>query len=137
MKKVFLFLLVLAVIGVGVGWMMYNKPHENMENAKADMQADAKALFAAFSNDEAGANEKYLNKIVAVSGTVADASKDEGGNTSVMLESEDMMFGVKCELDPLSAHKRTEFQKGEQVTMKCICTGYLSDVVMVRCVETK
>jgi hypothetical protein len=135
MKKILLFLLVLAAIGVGVGLMMYNKPHENMQSAKADLAVQAEALFAEFSTDEAAANEKYLNKIVAVNGTVADATKDDKGNTSVQLESGDMLFGVKCELDPLSKHKRTEFQKGEKVTLKGVCTGYLSDVVMVRCVE--
>ncbi len=135
MKKIFLFLLVLAAIGIGVGLMMYNKPHENMQSAKADLQVQADALFTEFTSDEAAANEKYLNKIVAVTGTVADASKDDKGNISVQLESGDMMFGIKCEMDPLSEHKRTEFQKGEKVTLKGVCSGYLSDVVMVRCVE--
>jgi hypothetical protein len=134
MKKILLIGLTIAVIGIGIGLMMYNKPHENMANAKVDASIEAPALFSAFSTDEAAANEKYLNKTVAVTGTVSE-TKNENGAVSVMLASDDLMFGVKCELDALSEHKRKEFQSGEKVTFKCICTGYLSDVVLTRCVE--
>jgi len=29
---------------------------------------------------------------------------------------------------------QSKYKKGEKVTLKGICTGYLSDVVLVRCV---
>jgi hypothetical protein len=46
MKKVLIALAVLLVAGAAVGFYLWNKPHENMERAKADMTLQAAQLFA-------------------------------------------------------------------------------------------
>lgn len=134
MKKLLQIIALLALIAGGVGYYMYNKPHKDMEDAKADISLTATELFKAFEADEAKANGNYLDKVIVVKGIVQDVSKDEEGNTSLTLESEGM-FGVICKLDNLAEHKRTEFKTGEEVIFKGICTGVLMDVVLVRCVE--
>ena len=125
----------LAIMGIGIGVMIYNKPHKNMQSATADLIIPAIELFTAFEQDENAANEKYLDKVVQVSGTVQEVKKDEDGNLGITLDGGSMMFGVICKLDALSEHKRTEFKEGEKVTFKGICTGILMDVVLERCVE--
>lgn len=127
--------LVLAAAGLIAGLYFYNMPHQNMKSAKTDIKMEAAQLFGAFEADENGANEKYLDKIIQVTGKVREVKKDETGNLSVILETDDMMFGVVCQLDELSTPKRTTFQPGEDVTFKGVCTGVLMDVVLVRCVE--
>lgn len=134
MKKVLLTLLSLAAIGIGVGYLIYNKPFEDMNRAKADITLSAAELFTAFESDEAAANEQYLDKVVQVSGTVREASTDESGNISITLESGNELSGVICQLDNLAEHPRKEFKPGEQITIKGVCTGMLMDVVLVRCV---
>lgn len=134
MKKLLGIGLLLALIGLGVGYFMYNKPHQNMERAKADVSIKATELFSAFESDESAANEKYLDKIIQVSGAVKEVSTDEEGNISLTLESGSEMFGVICQMDNLTEHEKTDFQPGEQVTLKGKCTGMLMDVVLVRCV---
>lgn len=129
-------LLPLLLIGGGVAYYLYNKPHQNMEQADADLSIAADQLFKAFSEDENAANTAYLNKVVQVSGKVR-SSLDENGITSVMLESGDEMSGVICQMDELNDNQRKEFSAGEDVTFKCMCTGMLMDVVLVRCVEVK
>ena len=106
-----------------------------MVRAKADVAISAPDLFAEFSADEATANTSYLDKVIQVEGTVKEVSQSADGLTKVTLESGDDMFGVICQLDQLSEHKRTDFQTGESVTFKGKCTGMLMDVVLVRCVE--
>ena len=135
MKKYFKYLLVLAVLGAAVAYYMYNKPHKNISKAKADLELSALQLFTDFQDDEPKANTKYLDKIVAIEGVVKAVSKDENGMTSVTLEAGSDMFGVICQMDDLSQHKRLDFQEGEKVKFKGICTGVLMDVVLVRCVE--
>ena len=135
MKKYVLIIGLVAVAAGGIGFYFYNKPHQNIGRAKADFKMTAPALFSTFEADEAAANEKYLGKIIEVSGTVQDVKKEEDGLTSITLESEDLVFGVICQLDGQSIPKRTVFNPGEQVTFKGICTGLLMDVVLVRCVE--
>ena len=127
--------LVLAALGLIAGLYLYNKPHQNMMSATTDISMDATQLFEAFEANENVSNEKYLDKIIEVKGKVREVKKDETGNLSVILETDDMMFGVVCQLDELSTPKRTAFQPGEEVTFKGVCTGVLMDVVLVRCVE--
>ncbi len=136
MKKFLLWgLLAAAVIAGGAGYMMWNKPHQNMVNADAEVKVDAVTLYSEYETDEAAANAKYLGKIVEVSGTVRETTTDEGGTVKVMLDSGSELGGIICELDPLSEHKRTTFQSGEQVKLKGKCDGVLMDVVLTRCVE--
>jgi hypothetical protein len=135
MKKITLLVGILAVIGIGIGVMMYNKPHQNIKSAKADVSINAAELFAAYETDEAAANAQYLDKMIEVKGKVVEVKEGEDGNIGVTLDGGGMMFGVICELDNLTDHKRTEFPVGEEVTFKGICTGMLMDVVLVRCVE--
>lgn len=136
MKRTLLVVLLLVLIGAFVGYKMYNKPHENIENATADLKISAEQLFKEFETDENAANEKYLDKLVQVSGTVLSADTDENGNTKVILDSGGM-FGVVCQLDELSEHKRTTFTEGEQINFKGKCTGINMDVLLVRCVEVE
>ena len=134
MKKLLGIGLLLALIGLGTGYFIYNKPHQNMDKAKAELALDAKALFTAFETDESGANEKYLDKVIEVTGTVKEMSTDDTGNISITLETGSDMFGVICQMDNLTEHEKTDFQPGEKVTLKGICTGMLMEVVLVRCV---
>ena len=52
MKKALQIILALVVVGGIVAYMMYNKPHENIESASADLSISAEALFADFESDE-------------------------------------------------------------------------------------
>jgi hypothetical protein len=136
MKRIIYILLALACAGGAVGYYLWNKPHENMQSAKADMAIDAAALFNEFNTDENAANTKYLDKTVAVSGTVKESNKTEDGTVKVSLDT-GSDFGVLCELDPLSQHARTDFAAGEKVVFKGICTGLNFDVQLTRCVEVR
>jgi len=135
MKKLLLIGGLLAIIGAGAGFYLYNKPHQNIRSAEADFRMTAAELFSEYEADEAAANGKYLGKVIEVTGVVQESGSDEEGKTSITLEGGGMMFGVICKLDDFSEAKRTEFAEGEQVTFKGECTGMLMDVVLVRCVE--
>lgn len=106
-----------------------------MERAKADATFAAEELYSAFDANETQANADYLDKVIQVTGKVRSSSRNEDGHVKVTLESGDAMFGVICELDEHSEHVRTEFEPGETITVKGLCTGKLMDVVLVRCVE--
>lgn len=134
MKKYLVALVLLVALGAGVGYLIYNKPFQDMNSAKADITLTASELFTAFESDETSANEKYLDKVVQVSGTVKEVSTGDDGNISITLDSGSEMFGVICQLDNLTEQPRKDFKEGEQLTLKGVCTGMLMDVVLVRCV---
>ena len=135
MKKIIYAGLFLLLIGVIVGYMMYNKPHQNILKAKTDFKMQASDLYGDFETDEKAANGKYLDKIIEISGIIQEVKTDGNGITSITLDAGGLMGGVICQLDEWSEHTDNNFQKGQNITFKGVCTGMLMDVVLVRCVK--
>ena len=104
-----------------------------MQRAEADMTIAAADLMAAFNQDETAANTKYLDKVVAVTGKVLEATTN-GEATVVSLDAADDLSAISCELDRFSKQNRTTFSPGEEITLKGICSGKTIDVVLVQCV---
>jgi UDP-N-acetylmuramyl pentapeptide synthase len=69
MKKLVLFGIVALVIGLGVAYYLWNKPHRDIAAEDAAFALTADELFDAFEADETAANAKYLDKVVAVTGS--------------------------------------------------------------------
>jgi tRNA_anti-like len=136
MKKILLTFLVLAAVGAGVGYYLWNKPVESMAKQAADLGIPATQLYQAFSADEAAANAQYAGKIVAVTGTVAEARNVDGTlKVSLYAGSPDAL--ILCEFDPNTQHKRQTFANGESLAIKGECAGRDLDgaVQIARCVE--
>jgi hypothetical protein len=129
MKKVLLSLIVLGAFAAGYGYYLYNKPVESLERQKADVSVSASQLITDYEADEAKANESYLGKVVEVSGKIADITQD-GGKNKIHLETGSPMSMVICELEGDQATE--SLAKGNDVKIKGQCTGYLSDVILVR-----
>lgn len=137
MKKYLFSFGLLGLIAISIAMYMYNKPHKDIRSSQTDFKVEAVQLFAEFEENETNANSKYLDKLIEIKGKVRETSSDENGNVSVILESENELSGVVCQLDNLVTHKKTTFNPGEEITFKGLCTGMLMDVVMVRCVEVE
>ena len=135
MKKILIFT-ALLILGAGIyGLYEFNRGHVSNADAISDVSISANELLTAFQTGEDEANAKYNDKIVEVSGEVRQVTQTDG-KTIVRLDAGDSMDGVTCELDDQVKHKRTEFATGDAVTFKCTCSGFLMDVVLVRCVES-
>lgn len=130
-KRVIIVVLIIAAVAAVVGYSYYNKPHRDAGKEAAAYTIDAIDLFNAFIADESGANEKYVNLVIEVSGTVIDSKNTEDGTATLMLEAGDPIFGVKCKMThPLESND----MRGEQVKVKGICSGFNMDVELMRCV---
>jgi hypothetical protein len=133
--KIVLSLVCLAVIGGSVGFYMYQKPSEQVVSAAAAYEVDAVNLFREYHEDEAKANRKYLNRVISVTGKITDVSAVDSLGINVVLETDDPMFGVNCQL-PLGDEGHP-LRSGEEVTVKGLCTGKLMDVVLIKCLIEK
>ena len=134
MKKILIALIVLAVIGAGYGYYMYNKPVESLESKEADVTISADQLISDYGSDEKTANEKYLGKVVVVSGKIGTIT-NEDGKKKVNLETSNPISSVICEMED---NKKTEDLKtGDNIKVKGMCSGYLSDVILVQAVIVK
>ena len=127
-KWTLLSIFIVAVTGGFVGYKMWNKPHRNVEAAKAITVA-ATQLATAYESDEPRANSQYLDKVIEVTGEVSEVSKNQKGEEVITLKGSDMS-GIICTLEGAAA---VEIKPAASVTLRGICTGYLTDVVLVRC----
>lgn len=135
MKRILYILIGLGFIGGAIGYQMYNKPHQNIENAATDIAVPASEIFNSFENDETAAGTKYNDKIVAVSGKISDIGTDDDGTLKITLDAGGDFGGVICQMEPDT--DKANFSIGQDVTLKGKCTGYLMDVIIVRCVSVK
>lgn len=132
-KIIFTVVVVIAIIGGVVGYMMWNKPHRKVEDIKGE-EVTVTELAGAFAADEAKANEKYLNKALTVKGTVTETQQNQDGGLMIVLAGDDPMATVQCTM----RDKDVKAGTGEAVTVKGFCTGsslfgvLLSDCVMVK-----
>ena len=111
MKRILLIVLLLGLTGAGIGYRMYNKPHEDLSKSKADVTITATQLLADYEANETEANTKYLEKTLEVTGTVAKIEKTAEANT-IVLGQADAMSTVRCEMMDKSADFATQVKEG-------------------------
>ena len=121
-----LILLILLIAGF-TAYKMYTKPARSVDNESAVTIAAA-TLAGEYEADETQANKKYLDKAIEVTGVITDITTDQQHNTVVML-SGTSMSNIKC---AFPTHI-TALKKGDHITVKGFCTGYLTDVVLNLC----
>lgn len=129
-KKIIIGILVLGIIGAFIAYKMYNKPHVNVEEASADISITADKILNDFSSDENLANLKYLDKIIEVKGVVSEINIEKG---IITIETNDDFGSVLCHLSEEASRKISGLQEGQIIVVKGICTGFLMDVILVKC----
>lgn len=131
-KYVLIAFLLGGITGGSIGLYLWFKPVTSTSELTAAYDLTANTLFADYQNDEAAANEKYLGKVLAISGTVAEIKTSESGKPALVLATDDPMFGVICEFEQASMVEGLEV--GKKISLKGQCSGLLLDVVLSRCV---
>lgn len=131
MRKILIVLLLIIVASGATFYFLYNKPHRNPASEKG-IRISSKELFDQFSKDEVTSNTQYLDKVLEVSGKVLEIEENQNQTTVIILETNDPIFGVRCTMNSKVAIDIADF-----VTVKGICTGYLSDVVLTNASLTK
>lgn len=133
-KKILLGLILVASVAAGYGFYLYNKKPADVRTLTADYTLTASALLADFNKDEAAANVKYLDKVLAVKGIVTEVKLDPvSGQATVTLDSGDPMAAVTCSFYNDEAASLKTIVQGASVVIKGNCTGKLMDVVLNKC----
>lgn len=127
MKKILIGTVLAGVVIIGIVYIMYNKPHRD-PSSEASIKISSTELFRSYENDEGAANGLYLDKVLEVSGKITEITTNQELIPIVVLETENPMFGVRFTMEnPILNAK-----PGDSVTIKGICTGYLSDVIIIK-----
>lgn len=134
LKKYGWLIIIPIAIGAFIGYRMYHKPHFDMERSTPEYRLSAEELFEAYETDEMAADEKYLGKVVEVSGELQQIDYADDGQPVIRLKTGHIFGLISCELDSHSAHSNIEAQPGETIVIKGVVTGFLADVVLNRCI---
>lgn len=132
MKKVGYTLLILLTIFGVIGYYLYNKPMDSLEHVKPVATLSADSIFRLYEQDENKANELYLDKVIVVRGKIQSVLTDTSGML-LSLQTSSGLFGVTCKMEAATADI-SRFKNGQVVQVKGLCSGYLMDVVLVRCI---
>ena len=132
-KTIFIVVLGIAIVGGVLAWTLYNRPIASFESATPAYHIIAEDLYAAFSDDEIAAGNKYIDTVVEVTGKVVEKLENSDGSTTIILRAGHPIFGVKCRLDPSTSHE-TVPDINHNATIKGLCIGMNSDVELERCV---
>jgi tRNA_anti-like len=114
--------------GAVIAYKIYNKPHRSVENETA-LAITSEELALAYTKNEAKADKEYLDKPIQVTGLIADIANNQQNKQVIVLQGTDLS-GVQCTLD----QNTPELKKGSSVAIKGFCTGYLTDVILDRCI---
>ncbi len=136
MKKKILIAVLICTVGVAAaGTYLFNKPRQSIMDAQPDAVTNAPTLVSEFESDEIKSNEKYLGKVIEVTGVINATNLDEKGTLNITLQGGDL-GGVGCQFETIKIKTPKKLTAGDKITVKGICTGILIDVVLVDCVIT-
>ena len=125
-------LFMVAVLGLLVFLYYYNKPHVDVKASEATYVLTAQNLIDDYQQNENDSNKKYSENVILVKGKVFEISTLKG-NSIITLKDEGLESSIICHMIPEDNKRALQFKKGDEINIKGICTGYLMDVIMVRC----
>lgn len=133
MKRILSIIILIGLIGGALGFYFYQKPHPSMDRMKVDQETTSSAILDAYQSSEDQANATYLGKVITVEGTVQSVEDKE--QKTIILKGNDLMSSVRCKMDGEIEHSKfSTIQPGSKIKIKGICTGYLMDVIIERCI---
>lgn len=134
LKLIFGFLLCLLVMAGLILLFLFYAPEKNLQRQEADLKITATELYTQYEANENAGNQKYIDRIIDVTGEVAEISTDENGAVVVILRQPDDFSGVLCTLEASERGAAKKLEIGKTATIRGFCTGMLMDVVLNKCV---
>lgn len=119
-------------IAIFLAYKIANKSHLDVAKTLPEISVSASVLLEEFSNDEIVANNKYLDKIVQVNGKVLSKKIIEEKGV-IALQTNDDFGSILCHFSPESSDKFSNLELGQNIKIKGICTGFLMDVILIKC----
>jgi len=135
-KKIILSTLaVFATAILAVWFFVFFKPTHFKRDVSDEkgIVVSAKDIVKEFQTNEAASNKKYINNAVEITGEVTNVKKDQTGKTTLVIKSDDAFSNVFVTLKQSDKQPQT----ASTITIKGICTGFLSDVVVIDAIVTK
>ncbi len=128
---------VAIVIAAAFAYFEYNREPADLTSLKAQVTVSAIELVNEYETNEEVANARYLGKTVDVTGIIAEINNQKDTLVNVMLGDAAGLHKISCLLSSTHAATIQSFEINDSITLRGICTGYLMDVELNRCVIIK
>jgi hypothetical protein len=136
MRKIIFFCIVILLASVAIwGIKKITRPHQNAAAEESIANLAAVDLFNEFNSSENIANQKWVGKVITVHGIIS--SVNEAGNYISVNLAASAEGGVNCSVLKGDLSTGNRLNKGDSVTIKGKCTGFLMDVNLVDCIIIK
>ena len=128
-NKIIIVITLIAAIAFGIYYyiFIYSSNNHRQVQSETGIVITADSLVAKYQADEKLANSLYLNKAVVLTGMLLSIDKNQEGKTTIVLGRIDSFSNVSVTM--ISTAPITQ-KVGESITIKGLCTGALSDVVI-------
>ncbi|MBU2651919.1 MAG: OB-fold putative lipoprotein [Bacteroidetes bacterium] len=140
-QKIILVLFLAGVLGGLYGYFfVYNKPHPDYADLKAEHILPAAELFDAYRTDKSSADALYTGKMVEINGTLNRLEQIDSLRIVVFVFDQGMFGeeGIRCTLLPEYVSDANSLAPGDLTTIKGLCTGYNeTDVILEKSVVVK
>jgi len=128
-NKIIIVIVFIAAIAFSAYYyiFIYSSQNHRQVQSETAIAITSDSLVAKYQADEKLANSLYLNKAVAVTGNLLSIDKNQEGKTTLVIGRSDSFSNVSVTM--ISTAPITQ-KVGEFITIKGLCTGALSDVVI-------
>ena len=128
-NKITIAIALIAAIAFSIYYyvFVYSSQHRRQVQSEIGIVITSDSLVAKYQADEKLANSLYLNKAIVVTGNLLSIDKNQEGKTTLVIGRSDSFSNVSVTM--ISTAPITQ-KIGESVTIKGLCTGALSDVVI-------
>ena len=119
-RRVLVIVIGLIVVAGVIGTYLYFKPTPDVVQGNPDVSVSAKELLTAFQQDSTAAKEKYLDKVVEVTGRVK--SIDPSG--TIVLGEAGAASDVVAGLDRRHLEDHAYVEEGAETVIQGVCSGF-------------
>ena len=106
---------------------VYSSNNHRQVQSETGIVITSDSLVAKYQADEKLANSLYLNKAVVVTGVLLSIDKNQEGKTTLVIGRSESFSNVSV---TMSSDAPITKKVGAPITIKGLCTGALSDVVI-------
>ncbi len=136
-KKIKILLLCIALLG-SIGLLLFVREWNRAPNIvdtreEIEISISSEELLASFISDEAAASETYVEKTIEVEGRVKEISFLNNRYT-VILQGKGEYSCLMCDMDPEQMAQIQSIKKGDVITLRGICKGFLMDAILLNCI---
>lgn len=116
---------ILMALSVVVGCNKPKPPSPPAEMPKPEHTVTVEQLLGEYQRNEVGADQKFKDKLIQVSGTVAGVKKAPllGYYVGLGSAQEGDMYDIMCFLDPSAEADAGQLKIGDKVTVMGMCQG--------------